>query len=89
MGAPLRYEAVHKLVGRLRARTGIEFTLHMLRHTHATDLLRHGVSVEVVSRLLTHRLPTTTSQTYVHLGVEDLRAELVRGGAWQGTEGQA
>jgi integrase/recombinase XerD len=87
-GSPLSYAAVHKLVGRLRARTGIDFTLHMLRHTHATDLLRHGVSVEVVSRLLTHQLPTTTSQTYVHLDVEDLRAALVRGGAWPGTEGQ-
>jgi len=29
---------VHKLIYRLRARTGIEFTLHMLRHTRATDL---------------------------------------------------
>ncbi|MGH3573354.1 MAG: tyrosine-type recombinase/integrase [Pseudonocardiaceae bacterium] len=87
LGAPLRYQAVHQLVGRLRARTGIDFTLHMLRHTHATELLRHGVSVDVVSRLLTHRLSTTTSQTYGHLDVEDLRAELVRVGAWQETKG--
>lgn len=59
-GAPLRYQAVHQLARRLRSRTGIEFTLHMLR-------LRHGVDVEVVARLLTHRSSTTTSQTYVHL----------------------
>jgi len=31
-GEPLRYQAVHKLVGRLRERTGISFNLHMLRH---------------------------------------------------------
>ena len=81
-GRPLRYQAVHQLVRRLRARTGIEFTLHMLRHSRATELLRAGVSVDVVARLLTHRSSTTTSQTYAHLDVEDLRAELTRHGAW-------
>jgi len=82
-GRPLHYQAVHQLVRRLRARTGINFTLHMLRHSRATDLLRHGVPVNVVARLLTHRSSTTTSQTYVHLDVDDLRTELVRSGAWE------
>jgi integrase/recombinase XerD len=81
-GAALRYQAVHELVGRLRARTGIEFTLHMFRHSCATNLLRHGVGVDVVAKLLTHRSSTTTSQTYSHLDAADLRAELVRSGAW-------
>ena len=45
-------------------------------------LLRRGVGVDVVSRLLTHRNSTTTSQTYLHLNIEDLRAELNRCGAW-------
>ena len=54
----------------------------MLRHSRATDLLRRGVGVDVVARLLTHRNSTTTSQTYLHLDVEDLRAELNRCGAW-------
>lgn len=82
VGRPLRYQAVAKLVGRLRARTGIEFTPHMLRHSRATELIRSGVPLEVVSKLLTHRSVTTTSDAYVHLDVEDLRAELVRAGAW-------
>jgi len=81
-GRPLRYQAVHQLVRRLRARTGIHFTLHMLRHSRATELLRAGVNVDVVARLLTHRSSTTTSQTYAHLDVEDLRAELTRHGTW-------
>ena len=38
-GRPLRYQAVHQLVRRLRARIGIWFTPHMLRHWRATDLL--------------------------------------------------
>ena len=82
MGRPLRYGAVAKLVRRLRARTGIEFTPHTLRRSRATELIRAGVAIEVVSELLTHRSAATTSAAYVHLDVEDLRAELVRAGAW-------
>ena len=78
VGSPLRYQAVVKLVDRLRARTGIEFNVHMLRHSRATEMIRAGVAIEVVSKLLTHRSVTTTSDAYVHLDVEDLRAELVR-----------
>jgi integrase len=82
LGRPLSYDAVAKLVTRLRRRTGIEFTPHVLRHTRATELIRAGVPIEIVSQMLTHRSVTTTSQTYVHLGVEDVRAELVRAGVW-------
>lgn len=32
VGAAMTYTAVHKLIGRIAARTGIEFTAHMLRH---------------------------------------------------------
>lgn len=81
-GSPLRYDTVAKLVARLRTRTGIEFTPHMLRHTRATELIRAGVPIEIVSKMLTHRSVVTTSQTYIHLGVEDVRAELVRAGVW-------
>lgn len=38
IGAPMTYATVHELVGRIRAGTGIEFSVHMLRHTHATEL---------------------------------------------------
>lgn len=81
-GRPLRYDAVAKLVTRLRTRTGIEFTPHVLRHTRATDLIRAGVPIEIVSAMLTHRSVATTAETYLHLGVDDVRAELVRAGVW-------
>jgi integrase/recombinase XerD len=84
IGRPLRYDTVAKLVARLRARTGIEFSAHMLRHSRATELIRSGVAIEIVSKMLTHRSVTTTSDTYVHLDVDDLRAELVRAGVWAG-----
>jgi integrase len=75
VGSPLRYDAVAKLVARLRVRTGMAFTPHVLRHTRATELIRAGVPIEIVSVMLTHRSVVTTSQTYVHLGVEDVRPE--------------
>jgi len=49
----------------------------------ATDLLRQGVAVDVVAKLLTHRSSTTTSQTYIHLDVGGLRTELERCGVWE------
>ncbi len=69
VGAPMTYAAVHEMVGRIRAHTGVDFTLHMLRHTYATELIRSGVAIELVARLLTHSSSTTTSQIYVHLDV--------------------
>jgi len=75
-GTPWRYWNVTDLVGRLRARSGVEFTVHMLRHTYATDLLRRGVPAEVVQKLLGHASVTTTTGTYAHLEVEDLRRAL-------------
>lgn len=88
VGRPLRYQAVAKLVARLRAATGIAFTPHLLRHTRATELIRGGVPIEIVSKLLTHRSVTTTSDTYLHLTVDDVRAELVRAGVWEDREGR-
>jgi integrase len=82
IGQPLCYPTVHRLAARISARTGITFTVHMLRHTHATELIRRGVPIEVVARLLTHRSSTTTSQTYIHLDAADVREALVRAGVW-------
>ncbi len=81
-GIPMSYPTVGKLVARIRTRTGVEFTAHMLRHTHATDLIRRGVPIEVVARLLTHRSSATTSQTYIHLEAADIRDALSRAGVW-------
>jgi len=82
IGSPLTYSAVEKLIAQIRSRTGITFTLHMLRHTHATELIRSGVAIEVVARLLTHSSSTTTSQIYVHLNIADIRAALQEAGVW-------
>jgi integrase/recombinase XerD len=81
-GHPLRYQAVAGLVARLAARTGIDFHVHMFRHSHATDLIRQGVPIEIVAQRLTHASVATTTQTYLHLSAADVAAGLIRAGVW-------
>ena len=50
--------------------------LHDLRHSVATLLLHAGVDAHRVQRVLRHASITTTTGTYGHLNVEDLRAAM-------------
>jgi integrase/recombinase XerD len=58
------YPAVYDLVVRLRDKTGIDFDPHWFRHSAATRMLRDGVPVEVVSKVLGHSSATVTSSIY-------------------------
>lgn len=87
VGQPLAYASVHRLVGRLRARSGVDFEPHWLRHTYATDLLRRGTPVEVVRELLGHVSVSTTIDTYAHLDVEDARRALEDAGVLPTAQG--
>lgn len=82
-GHPLTYSAVYDLVRRLRRRTDIDFDPHWLRHTAATRMLRDGIGLEVVAKLLGHANVTVTASTYGHLTVEDARKAMVDAG-WFG-----
>src|SRR5487761_1754184 len=84
LGQPMSYAGVDRLVRRLRARTGIDFTPHQFRHSYATGLLRRGVPAEVVQHLLGHASISTTIDTYSHLGIEDARRALVAAGVLSG-----
>lgn len=72
------FDNARGLIARTAAASGIPFTAHVLRHTFATLLRRHGAEMEVVSELLGHASVETTRQTYVHTTVEDLRRSLDR-----------
>ncbi|HDB3898333.1 TPA: tyrosine-type recombinase/integrase, partial [Staphylococcus aureus] len=74
-GKPLKYQSVLDLVRRIVKRTGIEFTSHMLRHTHATQLIREGWDVAFVQKRLGHAHVQTTLNTYVHLSDQDMKNE--------------
>jgi len=74
---------VAAVVRRTRVRVGFDFTPHMLRHTYVTLAMRGKVPLEIVSRLVTHGSIETTSSTYLHATVEDLRDALTAAGMMQ------
>jgi integrase len=80
IGHPMMSETVADLVRRTRLKVGFHFTPHMLRHTYVTLAMRGKVPLEVVSRLVTHGSIETTSSTYLHASVEDLRDALAAAG---------
>jgi site-specific recombinase XerD len=85
-GQAWSYPAAYDLVGRLRAKTDVEFDPHWFRHTAATRWLRDGVPVEVVAKLLGHSSVTTTIAIYGHLTAQDARAALEKAGWLTGRE---
>lgn len=60
-----------------RSRIGIRLSPHRMRHTFATHLVRAGVGLVTIRDLLGHRLITST-QIYLHVTADDLRAAAVR-----------
>jgi hypothetical protein len=51
---------------------------HDLRHSTATLLLKAGVPLATVQRILRHTDPRITAGTYGHLDLDDLRAGLAK-----------
>lgn len=80
IGSPMTYSAVNGLARRTRARTGIDFTPHRLRHTYATVARKAGVSIDVISKLLGHTNVTSTQTIYAHIDPELIRQELEAAG---------
>jgi integrase/recombinase XerD len=60
-----------------RSRVGCPLSPHRLRHTFATHLVRAGVALVTIRDLLGHRLITST-QVYLHVTADDLRAAAAR-----------
>ena len=55
------YKSVLGLVG------AEDYTIHALRHTFASRLLKSGIEISVVSKLLGHADINTTYSTYIHV----------------------
>jgi integrase len=72
-GQPISYETVIDLFRRLGRATGVPVHPHLLRHTHATELIRSGMDAAYVQKRLGHADIQTTINTYVHLTHEDLK----------------
>lgn len=74
-GNPMHYNNVMDLFRRLKRKTGIAIHPHMLRHTHATELIRQGMAMAYVQKRLGHQSIQTTIDTYVHVSNEDMKHE--------------
>ncbi|MFO1446009.1 tyrosine-type recombinase/integrase [Bacillus sp. Bva_UNVM-123] len=74
-GQPLEYTDVIALVQRLRDKTGIYFTPHMLRHTSLTELRKAGWKDEHLMNRAGHAHIQTTMQMYIHPSDEDIRKD--------------
>lgn len=71
---PLRYNAINKLFLRLSNKIGLKITPHILRHTHATDLIKAGWDASFVQKRLGHSSVQTTLDVYTHLDQQTLNA---------------
>jgi integrase len=70
---PLAYSAFEAALRALGAKTGIEVTAHMFRHTVASEVLG-AAGVAVAQELLGHQHVSTTVDTYGHIGADALVA---------------
>lgn len=66
-GGPMRPDALSQAFRALVKRLGLGVRLHGLRHSHASQLLRAGVPVKVVSERLGHSTAMLTLNTYAHV----------------------
>jgi len=72
---PLEYQDVASLFRRLKAKTGVDATSHILRHSSLTELRRAGWQPEHLQKRAGHARVQTTMQTYLHPSDEDLRRD--------------
>lgn len=72
---PMEYQDVTSLFRRLKAKTGIDISPHVLRHSSLTELRRAGWKPEHLQKRAGHAQVQTTMQIYLHPSDEDLRKD--------------
>ena len=79
-GNQIKKEHLSLKTKRLRERTGLrkELNIQALRHTYASWMVRKGVSIYHVSKLLGHTSVTTTQKHYASLETSELHGVIDR-----------
>lgn len=72
---PLEYQDIVSLFERLRKKTEIDITPHVLRHTSLTELRRAGWKDEHLMKRAGHAHIQTTMQMYIHPSDEEIRKD--------------
>ena len=74
----LRAERLNMVLRRGCERLGVKIRVrtHTLRHVFCTSLLKRGVPIQIVSRLMRHASVTMTDSVYSHYQIDDLRLAL-------------
>ena len=71
----MTYDYFRKRCEIVSLKAGVKFHPHMARHTYATKLLRQGVSVSYVARMLGHE-DLSSTQIYLHPSQEEAIEEV-------------
>ncbi|MBE5987750.1 MAG: hypothetical protein E7250_08480 [Paenibacillaceae bacterium] len=50
---------------------------HLLWHAYGSELIRRGVDISIVGRLMGHSNTTTTYNTYIHVLEEEAKAMML------------
>ena len=83
-GKPLDSSYVRHLLPRLAGKAGIEKRVHAhgLRHTHAAELAREGVPMNVIQAQLGHSNLGTTSRYLAHIAPAEV-IRVMQGREWE------
>lgn len=73
LGKPITYPTVIALFKKISRKIGQKITPHMLRHTHATELLKAGWDMAYIQKRLGHKNIQTTTNIYTHLTASDIK----------------
>jgi len=72
---PLEYQDIVSLFERLRKKTGVSVTPHVLRHTSLSELRKAGWKDEHLMKRAGHAHIQTTMQMYIHPSDEDIHKD--------------
>lgn len=77
IGKPITYNTIIALFKKICKKLNRVISPHMLRHTHATELLRDGWGAAHIQKRLCHRNIQTTINIYTHHSDEDTKKHLI------------